>query len=269
MPELPEVETTCQGIKPYLEGNSICSVEVRDSRLRWPVSEEVFTIKDALIKSVSRRAKYIIIDISIGNLLCHLGMSGSFRLCDSAEELKKHDHLIFHLNSGKELRYNDPRRFGCVLFTENPYSHSLLKDLGPEPLTEEFTAQYFFTKTQCSSAPIKSFIMNNKNVVGVGNIYACEALFLAKISPLAKANSINKNKIKSLTSNIKTTLAAAIKKGGTTLRDFVNHDGQPGYFQQELYVYNQEGQPCKLCQTQILRITQAQRSTFYCPKCQK
>lgn len=270
MPELPEVETTCNGIRPYLENNQICSVDVHNSRLRWPVSEEIESLKQVKVISVTRRAKYIFIKTSLGHIICHLGMSGSLRISNSDEALKKHDHVIFHLTNLVQIRYNDPRRFGCILWCkDSPSEHKLISHLGPEPLSKEFSLVYFIKICKTSKSPIKQFIMNNKVVVGVGNIYACESLFLSNISPLAPANSLSKKKLEILLKNIQTTLTNAIKQGGTTLRDFVNHDGKPGYFQQELLVYNREGKKCHECDADILRITQAQRSTFYCRKCQK
>lgn len=270
MPELPEVETTCNGVRPYLENNQIRFVEVRDSRLRWPVSEEIESLKKVDVISVTRRAKYIFIETTNGHIICHLGMSGSLRISSPDEEVKKHDHVIFHLNDLVQVRYNDPRRFGCILWCKDaPAEHKLIAHLGPEPLSEAFSLPYFIQACKASKSPIKPFIMNNKVVVGVGNIYACESLFLSGISPLAPANSLSKKKLERLLDHIKTTLTNAINKGGTTLRDFVNHDGKPGYFQQELQVYNREGKKCTACSREISRITQAQRSTFYCQSCQK
>ena len=269
MPELPEVETTCSGIRPHLAGTTIVSVDVLDSRLRWPVAEEVEQLSNKEVLSVTRRAKYILIEFEHGSMICHLGMSGSLRIVPSGTELKKHDHLCFHLSTGVELRYHDPRRFGCALFAQHPLEHDLLKHQGPEPLTEGFDTNHLYQKAKQSNSSIKQFIMNNKVVVGVGNIYACESLFLSGISPKKKVCSISRKKLELLVHNIKSVLARAIEQGGTTLKDFVNQDGKPGYFQQQLYVYNREGEACKTCGTPIKRIVLGQRSTFYCTKCQK
>jgi len=269
MPELPEVETTCNGIRPHLLDHSIVSVDVHEHRLRWPVSEEIESLNNTKVVSITRRAKYILIGFSHGTMLCHLGMSGSFRIIPAGTELRKHDHLVFHLSSGLELRYHDPRRFGCALFTTSPENHPLLTHLGPEPLTDDFHLDGFYAAAKRSTSPIKTFIMNNKTVVGVGNIYACESLFLSGISPNRKANKVSKLRLKSLLNNIKTVLAKAIEQGGTTLKDFVNQDGKPGYFQQQLFAYGREGESCRQCDSTIKRIVQTQRSTFYCPKCQK
>ena len=269
MPELPEVETTCNGIRPHLLGNSVISVDVHDSRLRWPVAEEVESLRRRKVLSVTRRAKYILIEFSNGYLISHLGMSGSLRICEPEIELRKHDHLVFHLSSGKQMRYHDPRRFGCALWSQAPECHELISHLGPEPLGDTFTPEYLYEKSKKASTSIKQFIMNNKVVVGVGNIYACESLFLSGISPKRAASTISKKRIFTLYDNIRKVLSAAIEQGGTTLRDFVNQDGNPGYFQQKLYTYNQEGQACKTCGGTIKRIVQGQRSTFYCPACQR
>lgn len=269
MPELPEVETTCNGIRPHLMGEKILSVEVRETRLRWPVAVEVEQLSQYEILSVKRRAKYILIEFEHGTMICHLGMSGSLRLTNKETELKKHDHLIFYLSSGMELRYHDPRRFGCALFSKDPLQHELLKKQGPEPLTDAFYIDYFYEKAKLSQSTIKQFIMNNKVVVGVGNIYACESLFLSGISPKKKACKVSKKKLQQLLENIKMVLSQAIEQGGTTLKDFVNQDGQPGYFQQKLYVYNREGESCKRCESKIKRVVLGQRSTFYCSSCQR
>lgn len=269
MPELPEVETTCNGIRPHLLSLSVIKVEVRESRLRWPVSQEIEELSQAEVLSVRRRAKYILIEFSHGSVIAHLGMSGSLRISEPEVELKKHDHLVFTLSSGKQMRYHDPRRFGCMLWSEKPLKHKLLSKLGPEPLEGGFHPDYFYDKAKSSQLAIKQFIMNNSVVVGVGNIYACESLFLSSISPKRAANRISKKRLTVLCENIQSTLSRAIKQGGTTLRDFVNQDGQPGYFQQELFVYNNEGEACSRCGTKIKRIVQAQRSTFFCSTCQK
>lgn len=269
MPELPEVETTCSGIRPHLENQSILRVEVRESRLRWPVSSEIEFLSSTLVQSVTRRAKYIFIQCEKGTIICHLGMSGSLRLSNSEAELRKHDHVIFHLENGQEMRFHDPRRFGCLLWSNDPSNHQLIRHLGPEPLEDTFSSAYLYERSRTSKSDIKQFIMNNKIVVGIGNIYACESLFLSGISPKSVSQKVSKKRLEKLHSQIQLTLGKAIQQGGTTLRDFVNQDGEPGYFQQELFVYNREGLPCKICGSLIKRIVQGQRSTFYCGKCQK
>lgn len=270
MPELPEVETSCRGIRPHLEGQLIESVEILQTQLRWPVSEEIHQLHNAQVKKVSRRSKYILIALDSGHIIIHLGMSGSLRVVNSADEMKKHDHLCFQIQGGKQMRYHDPRRFGCVLFTENPPSeHPLIQSLGPEPLSESFSSDYFIESCQNRKRSIKQHIMDGHVVVGVGNIYACESLHFAKISPKKEASKVSKVKLKVLHQEIKTVLAKAIEQGGTTLKDFTKSDGQPGYFQQELSVYGREAEPCKVCETSIKRITLGQRSTFYCPRCQR
>jgi len=271
MPELPEVETTCRGIRPHVEGNSIISVDVSNSRLRWPVSEEIHQIDKVKITSVRRRAKYIIIDLTDGHLLIHLGMSGSLSISNSDVELKKHDHLIFHLSTGMQLRYHDPRRFGCALYVAQGTlpEHKLIKDLGPEPLSDAFNLDYLLKKTKSTQTAIKPWIMQQKIVVGVGNIYASEALYLSGIHPKRIPSKISKARLSLLIDNIKSVLSASIEQGGTTLRDFLNGDGKPGYFQQKLHVYNREGEPCNQCGREIKKITLGQRSTFYCSQCQK
>ena len=270
MPELPEVETSCRGIRPHLEGNVIQAVEVYHTQLRWPVSEEIHNLRDASVLRVYRRSKYILIELSHGHMIIHLGMSGSLRVVDADEALKKHDHLCFQLAHGKQLRYHDPRRFGCVLWTaDDPASHPLIKDLGPEPLSEGFTSQVLIDSCEGRQRSIKQHIMDGHVVVGVGNIYACEALHFAKIHPKKAACKVSKAKLRALHAEIQRVLAKSIQQGGTTLRDFTKSDGQPGYFKQELYVYGREGESCKNCDGTIKRITLGQRSTFFCPKCQR
>jgi len=191
MPELPEVETTCNGIRPHLVGHFVTSVNVREHRLRWPVDEDIYALENTEVLSVSRRAKYILIEFKDGYLISHLGMSGSLRICPAETELRKHDHLIFNLSSGWEMRYHDPRRFGCALWSKDPHTHKLLAKLGPEPLSDEFTSDYLYTKLSTYKCSIKQAIMNNAIVVGVGNIYACESLFLSGISPKRAAKKIS------------------------------------------------------------------------------
>lgn len=286
MPELPEVETTCQGIAPHLVGNTLNSVEIRNGSLRWPVSKEAYELKNIpLGKSlppaaneiakpdacVFRRAKYIVIPLpEAQHLLIHLGMSGSLRITSPDDEPKKHDHVIFNLSSGLQMRFHDPRRFGCVLWTsEELSSHKLLAKLGPEPLQDEFSKEYFIKKSKDKQKAIKLHIMDNHTVVGVGNIYACEALFLTGIHPKRESGKVSKARLTKLRENIRHVLQQSIDQGGTTLKDFIQSNGQPGYFKQQLNVYGREGEECHICDSAIKRIVLGQRSTFYCPKCQK
>ena len=238
MPELPEVETTCRGIAPHIEGRSVQCVIVRQPKLRWPVPD---TLSDLLsgqtIQKVTRRAKYILIKTSNGTVLIHLGMSGSLRIMTADQEPKKHDHIDFILNENVVLRFNDQRRFGAVLWTNEPIAeHTLLKELGPEPLLEEFTGQLLYTVSRNKKVPVKTFIMDSHVVVGVGNIYANEALFMAGVLPLQPAGTLILEQYEKLVECIKVILHHAITQGGTTLRDFVNEDGKPGYFKQQLKV---------------------------------
>ncbi len=276
MPELPEVETTRRGIAPYLSGQSIANVVIRNSQLRWPIQDDLPELMTGLtIQSVSRRAKYILLDCGTGKLLLHLGMSGSLRVLpgDSIQCLElpgKHDHFDLVLKNQTILRLRDPRRFGAVLWhSEAIFQHSLLRHLGPEPLTADFNAQYLFERLRASRSGIKQNIMNNQVVVGVGNIYANEALFSAGINPKTTADSISKVRYGKLVFAIKTTLQLAIEAGGSSLRDFVKSDGKPGYFQQHYWVYGRAGQSCKKCNNTIQQIKQGQRSSFYCPSCQR
>ncbi|WP_250655505.1 bifunctional DNA-formamidopyrimidine glycosylase/DNA-(apurinic or apyrimidinic site) lyase [Alkalimarinus coralli] len=268
MPELPEVETTRRGIQPYVENAKICSVVIRDHRLRWPVSDELASLSMALVSKVERRAKYLILHIPEGYIIIHLGMSGSLRVVEPEAPVGKHDHLDLQMNNGKIIRYNDPRRFGSVLWVENWKEHRLFSTLGPEPLEQAFDTEHLFKQAAGKKTNIKQFIMDNKNVVGVGNIYANEALFLSRIHPKRPAGKISKARMGKLVKHIKETLALAITQGGTTLKDFVGGDGKPGYFQQQLSVYGRGGQPCITCKTTLKEIRLGQRSTVYCPKCQ-
>lgn len=270
MPELPEVETTRRGIAPHISEQRIERVQVRDHRLRWPIARDLAaTITGLTISSVSRRAKYLLIDCGKGQLMIHLGMSGSLRVCMPGEALLKHDHLIIEFQDCT-LRFNDPRRFGCVLWLDQPpEQHKLLNNLGPEPLTDQFSGEYLFKLSRKRKCCVKTFIMDNKIVVGVGNIYANEALFTSKIRPRRRASRVSRAQYELLAYNIKDVLGRAIEKGGTTLRDFVGGDGKPGYFQQTLKVYNRKDQPCVICSSLIKQIVVGQRGTFYCPQCQQ
>ena len=272
MPELPEVETTRKGIKPYLENATITAVVIRHFSLRWPIEKELPEIlTNRIIHRVSRRAKYLLIEFENGTLMIHLGMSGSLRILDKIEPNKpgKHDHLDIELSNGHILRYNDPRRFGSVLWTTEPISqHRLIAHLGPEPLLKEFNAEYLQQQAQSKRCSIKTFIMNGKVVVGVGNIYANESLFLANIHPRTMAQSLSLLQYIELTEQIKNILRRAIKSGGTTLKDFTNSDGKPGYFAQHLNVYGRKGESCFICESKIQRYKESQRATYYCPMCQ-
>jgi formamidopyrimidine-DNA glycosylase len=271
MPELPEVETTKRGIETYLKGYALEAVKIRQSRLRWPVDDEIQALEGKRIISVSRRAKYILIEFEAGFALWHLGMSGSLRLVElsEAENFGKHDHIDWRLSSGKILRYHDPRRFGALLWVEDPLDNSYINHLGPEPLSDEFDGAYLYEKSRNRKAPIKTFIMDGKIVVGVGNIYANESLFLAGIKPTTPAGKISKARMAKLVLHIKQVLVAAIEQGGTTLKDFVGGDGKPGYFAQQLNVYGRGGEACLHCKKTLKEIRQGQRATVYCPVCQK
>jgi len=270
MPELPEVETTCQGIRPVIINQKIKQIIVRQAKLRWPVTPVVKKLKDLTVKAVTRRAKYILLKTEQGTFIIHLGMSGRLCLVKDQIPFKKHDHLDFLLNNRYVLRYTDPRRFGSVLWTtEDPLEHSLLANLGLEPLTLEFNANYLWAKCQGKSAVIKQTIMDQKIVVGVGNIYANEALYLAKISPLRAARTLTVAECSALVKAIKKILTKAIKQGGTTLKDFLGSDGRPGYFKQKLLVYGREGEVCLLCDKPLSHARIGQRSTVYCLDCQK
>jgi formamidopyrimidine-DNA glycosylase len=273
MPELPEVETTLRGVEPYLLNRKIQSVEIRDSRMRWPIENSVYKLAGQKVLSLERRAKYLLLHSNSGTLILHLGMSGSLRICPHETELKKHDHFIVEIEGGMEMRLHDPRRFGAVLWHDmqdgSLGDHFLLNHLGPEPLSKAFNADYLSSICKNRKTTIKQHIMNNKVVVGVGNIYACEALFRAAINPQRKAGNISKSRLFVLTEQIKQVLGDAIKQGGTTLRDFLREDGQPGYFKQRLKVYDREGKPCRACKGVIKKVTLSNRSTFYCPKCQR
>jgi formamidopyrimidine-DNA glycosylase len=270
MPELPEVETTRRGLAPHLLGQRITAVHVHDARLRWPVSP---TLADDLraqqIRSVERRAKYLLLRVDRGTLILHLGMSGSLRVLPQQAARLPHDHFDMQLESGQTLRFNDPRRFGCCLYTTaDPHSHPLLRALAPEPFAPEFDAEYLHRIARRRRVAIKQLLLNGRLVTGVGNIYASEALFRARIRPRRQARSLTLAECRALVRAIQGVLRMAIKAGGTTLRDYVNADGAPGYFRQKLYVYERAGLACRRCRTPIRQIAQGQRSTYYCPSCQ-
>jgi formamidopyrimidine-DNA glycosylase len=271
MPELPEVETTRRGIAPVLKGRRIVAVVVREPRLRWRVPKTLASaVAGQSVSGVRRRAKYLLIDLDRGSLILHLGMSGSLRVVPRETPPVAHDHVDIVLDSGLALRFNDPRRFGSLLWVEgDPLAHPLLRRLAPEPLAADFNADYLLRVTRKRSAAIKQVLMNSHIVVGIGNIYASEALFRARISPRRAARRLQRAELARLVRAIKAVLNLAIRVGGTTLRDYVGADGSPGYFRQRLYVYERAGKPCRVCRTPVRQFTQGQRSTYYCPHCQK
>lgn len=270
MPELPEVEVCRLGIYPHIINQTVTNVVVRNAKLRWPIPDEVKSLSGQKILDVERRAKYLLLRFKAGTLLLHLGMSGTIRVIETATPVAKHDHFDLVLANTKTLRLNDPRRFGAVLWFKNDIDEKgLLSKLGPEPLTDDFTHGHLFIKAKNRKVPIKTFLMNNQIVVGVGNIYANEALFKAGILPTTFAGKISKVRLNKLTDIIKQVLTAAIEQGGTTLKDFTQPDGRPGYFVQQLMVYGRAGKKCLTCQTTLEEIRQSNRSSVFCPKCQK
>ncbi len=270
MPELPEVETSRRGIEPYLVGERIDKLVIRERRLRWPISTDVDRhLAGQTVISVGRRAKYLLINTTDGTAIIHLGMSGSVTIVDRDTPAGVHDHFDIELASGKSLRYRDPRRFGSLHWAVDPERHKLLRALGPEPLGDAFSGKYLWKKSRGRRVNIKQFIMNANIVVGVGNIYASEALYHAAINPRRAAGRIALQRYDALVAAIRNVLQAAIKAGGTTLRDFYGGDGEPGYFQQELAVYGRGGEPCRKCKRAISVIVLGQRSTYYCKNCQR
>jgi formamidopyrimidine-DNA glycosylase len=275
MPELPEVETTRRGIEPHLAGRRIAAVTLRRADLRWPIPSEIGALLPGQrIDSVERRAKYLLIHTAAGSAMLHLGMSGMLRVLPPDAPIGKHDHVDIVLEStaeqrGRVLRFTDPRRFGSLLWQPFGEVHPLLAALGPEPLTDAFDGDTLWRGSRGRSAAVKLFLMDNANVVGVGNIYASEALFAAGIDPRRAAGKVSRGRYASLAAEVKRILAWAIERGGTTLRDFLNPDGAPGYFFRELNVYGRAGEPCKVCGTPIKQAVLGQRSTFWCPSCQK
>lgn len=273
MPELPEVETTRLGLMPLVQ-QTITQVIVRNGALRWPIPQHLpELLQGKTLHALSRRAKYILAHFDEGVLLLHLGMSGRICLLEQNETPQKHDHFDIVFSNGQVLRLRDPRRFGAVLWAgKNPQEHVLLKVLGPEPLEQAFDADYLYRNTRTRSAAIKIVIMDSHLVVGVGNIYASESLFRARINPQRQAKSLSKAECARLVTEIKNTLSDALAAGGSSLRDFFGADGNPGYFQQQYFVYgranDKSGEPCRVCSTPIKMIRQGQRSTFYCESCQ-
>ena len=270
MPELPEVEVSRQGISPYLQGGLIREIIVRNARLRWPVPSALQDAVGCEICHISRRAKYLLLTTTKGTIIIHLGMSGSLRVLDSSVVPQKHDHLDIVMDSGKCLRLNDPRRFGSVLWqTGDVFTHPLLASLGPEPLTDAFSGAELYSRSRGRKIPIKSFLMDNHVVVGVGNIYANEALFSAGINPQRAAGNVSLARYEVLVAEVKSVLAKAITQGGTTLKDFTQTDGKPGYFAQQLQVYGKAGQLCPKCTAVLKAVKIGQRNTVYCCHCQR
>jgi formamidopyrimidine-DNA glycosylase len=268
MPELPEVETTRRGIEPHVHGQRIEAVILRDTRLRWPVSNEVAEIRGRRITGLARRGKYLVMALERGNLIWHLGMSGSMRVLPIGSAGEDHEHVELQLGNGLALRFRDPRRFGALLYSaDDPLRHRLLRDLGPEPLGEEFDADYLHGRCRGRRVAIKSLLMNSHVVAGVGNIYASEALYRAGIRPTRAARRISKPRIAGLVDAVRATLAEAIEHGGTTLQDFVQADGRPGYFRHQLKVYGNRAD-CQVCGSPVRQIVQSQRASYYCPVCQ-
>jgi len=270
VPELPEVETTCRGIEPHILDRQVKSLRVRNGRLRWPVPADLSDhILSQTVQAVERRAKYILIHFASGDLLIHLGMSGSLRVLPESAPVGKHDHVEIVFDSGMMIRLTDPRRFGAVLWQPLGEVHRLLGHLGPEPLTEAFDVDHLAKACKGRSQAIKLLIMNAQVVVGVGNIYANEALHNAGIDPRRAAGRISRQRLARLVDEIKRVLSYAIQRGGTTLRDFLASDGKPGYFAQELNVYGRGGEPCKACNNALKEVRLGQRSTVFCNQCQR
>lgn len=268
MPELPEVETTRRGIRGHLEGRRLMGWEVRQPQLRWPV-EVPPKLRNARIRRVRRRAKYLLFEFDEGALILHLGMSGSLRLVETGRAPGKHDHVDLHLDSGYTLRLTDPRRFGSLHYQDDAAEqHWLLSGLGVEPLEDEFDGAYLHRLSRRRKLAVKSFLMDGRVVVGIGNIYANEALFMAGIRPRVAAGRVTRERYDLLACQVKTVLKAAIEEGGTTLRDFVGSDGRPGYFRAELKVYGRQTLPCVVCATPLTGIRMGQRATVYCRNCQ-
>ena len=267
MPELPEVETTKTSLLPLLH-HRVQSVTVRDSRLRWAVPDDISRLVGQELRALKRRSKYILAEFETDQMLWHLGMSGSFRLCTAQDELRKHDHLILTFDDGTELRYHDPRRFGCILWLNDEHQKKLIDTLGPEPLSDAFNADYLYEKLRTKQVGIKIAIMDNHVVVGVGNIYATESLFNLGIHPAQLANTLSSEQIAGLVVEIKRILSHAIQLGGSTLRDYTNAMGENGYFQQTLLAYGRAGEMCVNCETTLENMKLGQRASVFCPQCQ-
>jgi formamidopyrimidine-DNA glycosylase len=269
MPELPEVEITRAGLAPHLIGRSIRDVTLRRPDLRWPIPPEIARcLPGQRIRGVRRRAKYLLVDVEPGSALLHLGMSGCLRVLPAATPVGAHDHVDFALSSRKVLRFTDPRRFGCLLWQPAGETHPLLRGLGPEPLSADFDGELLFRLSRGRRTPLKTFLMDQAVVVGVGNIYAAESLFLAGLSPRRQAGRVSREAYAALAAAVKKVLAHAIRRGGTTLRDFLSPDSEPGYFEQELWVYGREGERCRRCRTPLRSARIGQRASVWCPRCQ-
>lgn len=271
MPELPEVEVTKRGIEHVLMGRTVVDVFIGEKKLRQPLSPKLKELVGAQVTRLKRRGKYIVVFTTKGSLILHLGMTGHLSIVPTGTERVLHDHFELMLDSGTSVRYHDARRFGLVVYLEpgvDPYQYPALAALGPEPLTSQFTGEVLYAALQRRNSSIKQALMNSAVVVGVGNIYACESLFLSKINPERSCRSLTLEEVTTLVGNIKDLLTASIASGGTTIRDFEGADGKLGYFVQNLKVYGHAGEPCSVCGTPIKRIVQGNRSTFYCPKCQ-
>lgn len=269
VPELPEVETTCRGIRPHLLNKTLREVRVHQPQLRWLIPDHIQLLTQAPLSKIERRAKYLLIGNSKGQAIVHLGMSGSLRVVNDGSERRKHDHVELETSDGTVLRYHDPRRFGCWLWQHaHEPEHKLLTRLGPEPFDPVFSAERLHQRSRKKQTSTKQFIMDNAVVVGVGNIYASEALFRAGLRPGVAAGRLSKAACARLHDCITEVLREAIAQGGTTLKDFVNSDGQPGYFAQSLAVYGRGGEPCISCDSTIQKIVLGQRSSYYCPHCQ-
>jgi len=270
MPELPEVETTLRGIAPHTLNRIVSKVIIRQPRLRWPIPVEFESLlTQQKLLGITRRGKYLLFQFDHGHALIHLGMSGSLRIVDADTPPNTHDHFDWVFDK-LVLRYHDPRRFGCLLWVEGePQDHKLLAMLGPEPLTDEFTADYLFKRSRKRTQAVKQFLMDSHVVVGVGNIYANESLFMSRIKPIRKAGTLTRKNCEDLVMDIKFVLARSIEQGGTTLRDFVGGDGKPGYFKQQLLVYGRGGEACNECGKMLKEVRMMDRTTVYCVDCQK
>lgn len=271
MPELPEVETTRRGVAPHVEGHKVTALRIYDHRLRWPVPPDLAArLIGQRVDRVERRSKYLLFRLGSTTLIVHLGMTGSLRVYEHAPAKRPHDHVDIEFDNGIVLRYHDPRRFGAILWSHGSADdHPLLMSLGPEPLTGAFDTAYLYRATRSRTTGIKQVLMDSQVVVGVGNIYANESLFKAGIRPTRGARRVSRVRLDRLVNAVRETLTEAIAKGGSTLRDYVDSNGQPGNFQLNYYVYGREGEPCRVCGTPIRSVRVGGRGTFYCPKCQQ
>lgn len=270
MPELPEVETTLRGLQEHLQGARIQRILLRREHLRWAIPPEIQRLAGEQIRSLERRAKYLLMHTDAGSAIWHLGMSGNLRIVQPDALPKLHDHVDWELDHGGILRFHDPRRFGCLLYQAPEQSHPLLAELGPEPLADaRFDASYLFALSRGRKQAVKHFLMDQKTVVGVGNIYAAESLFKAKVRPQRAAGSLSRIECQRLVTAIKSILHTAIERGGTTLRDFIQPDGAPGYFAQELFVYGRLGEACRVCASTIKAADLGPRQSYFCPTCQR